>query len=154
MHSLYYRKDLFEKYNQTVPRTWDEYDAVAQFFHGLQEEIPTTNGTNTTTLLGSCVGRKPTCLDFGFFNLLVHSTTTQAGGTNKEFLFDPQNMDPLMGEAMAETLRHLENQIRYGAPDGKKRNYSVHSMPMILRSRILLLLLTFLFFLLVDRVDQ
>jgi hypothetical protein len=119
VHSLYYRKDLFEKYNQTVPRTWDEYDAVAQFFHGLQEDIPTTNGTNTTTLVGSCVGRKPTCLDFGFFNLLVHSTTTQAGGTNKGFLFDPKNMDPLMGEAMAETLRHLENQIRYGAPDGK-----------------------------------
>lgn len=121
VHSLYYRKDLFEKYDQQVPRTWDEYDAVAQFFHGLEEVVPTTNGTNTTTLIGSCVGREPSCLDFGFFNLLVHSTTTQSGGTNKGFLFDPQTLDPLMGEGMAETLRHLENQIRYGAPDGTQK---------------------------------
>lgn len=118
VHSLYYRKDLFEKYNITVPRTWDEYDKVAQFFHGKEEVIPQTNGTNTTTLIGSCVGREPGCLDFQFFNLLVHSTTTQYEGTNTGFLFDTKTFDPLMGEAMAETLRHMENQIRYGAPDG------------------------------------
>ncbi|CAB9517852.1 Receptor-type guanylate cyclase gcy [Seminavis robusta] len=118
VHSLYYRKDLFDDYNIAVPRTWDEYTEAAKFFHGMEVPSANASATNeTVTLTGSCVGRKPSCLDFGFFNVLVHSTQSQAGGTRKGSLLDPRTFQPLLGEALAETLRHLENQIRYGAPD-------------------------------------
>ena len=124
VHSLFYRKDLFEAYNISVPRTWDEYSAVAQFFHGM--EVPAGDGSNSTvTLSGSCVERKKKCHEPLYFNNLVHSTSTQATGTTSGALLDPSTFEPLMGEAMAETLRHLENQVKYGAADGKKNTSNV-----------------------------
>jgi len=98
VHSLFYRKDLFEQHNVSVPRTWDEYTAVARFFHGM--EVP--QGNATVTLTGSCVERKRACHEGGYFNILVHSTTTQAGGTRQGALLDPATFEPMMGEAMAE----------------------------------------------------
>ena len=50
VHSLYYRKDLFEQYNVAVPRTWDEYTEVAKFFHGM--EVPSANSTSNETRAG------------------------------------------------------------------------------------------------------
>lgn len=119
VHSLYYRTDLFELYNKTVPRTWDEYSETAAFFNGMT--VPNGLGENVT-LAGSCVGRGPSCLDFRFWNILVHSTSTQATGTNTGALFSGQTFQPLMGEALAETLRHLENQVKYGPEEGRLRH--------------------------------
>ena len=84
--------------------------------------VPSANSTaaangETVVLTGSCVGRKPSCLDFGFFNVLVHSTQTQTGGTQRGSLLDSETFQPLLGEGLAETLRHLENQIRFGSVD-------------------------------------
>jgi len=116
MLSMYYRKDLFQQYGIQVPRTWDEYTEAAKFFHGL--EVPRGTLTNeTTTLVGSCVARAPPCVDLGLFTTLIHSTMTQTQGTTQGHLFHPATMDPLLQEAMAETLRHMENQVKYGAPD-------------------------------------
>ena len=118
VHSLFYRKDLFEEFDIAVPRTWDEYTEVAAFFHGMP--VPAGDGSNTTvTLSGSCVERKRTCHEPLYFNNLVHSTSTQAaGGTSSGALLDPVTFEPLMGEAMAETLRHLESQVKYGDAEG------------------------------------
>jgi len=33
-HMLYYRKDQFEKYGLTPPKTWDDYKKIASFFNG------------------------------------------------------------------------------------------------------------------------
>ena len=33
------------------------------------------------------------------------------------FLFDPEDLSPLMGEAMAEAIKMLEMQVRYGHPN-------------------------------------
>lgn len=115
VHSLFYRKDLFEEFSINVPRTWDEYTEVAKFFHGREVPVPGTN--ETVTLTGSCVERKLSCHEGGYFNMLVHSTSTQALGTETGALLNPDDFEPLMGEAMAETLRHLENQAKYGNPE-------------------------------------
>lgn len=89
---MLYRKDLLQQHNVTVPRTWDEYERVAQYFN------------QNTNIQGSCVS---SC---GSHNnadrvFLVLSTMTQNMGTSSGFLFDPITGKPTWGEAMEETLR-------------------------------------------------
>ena len=113
--SLFYRKDLFDQYNVSVPRTWDEYSEVAAFFDGMQ--VPNAYGNGTQELSGSCIERGN--LGMAGFVFLVHASTVQTEGTASGIFFDQDTFEPLLGEAFAETLRHLENQVKYGAPDGK-----------------------------------
>jgi len=96
---MFYRKDLLDQHNVTVPRTWDEYQHVAQYFD------------QNTNVQGSCVstcGGKTThrnnnnAADWAF---LVLSTMTQTMGTSSGFLFDPITSEPVWGDAMKETLR-------------------------------------------------
>ncbi|VEU41346.1 unnamed protein product [Pseudo-nitzschia multistriata] len=115
--ALLYRKDLFEKYNVEVPRTWDDYRAAAAFFHGKPF------GPNNTTMTGSCVSRKRRrCDDDGrsinaYWASLVLSTMTQTKGTSTGFLLNPDNLDPILGDAMQETLRILAEQSMYEDPN-------------------------------------
>ena len=109
--SLYYRKDLFEKYQILVPRTWNSYRDVATFFHGKPW------GPNNTTLAGSCVARKPSQSSENSNNTiyadwasLVLSTMTQTQGTSSGFLLDPETIEPILGDAMEETLRILAQE--------------------------------------------
>lgn len=117
---LHYRKDVFDLYNVSVPRTWDEYAEVAQFFNGRQ--VPAADDSNTTKpIMGSCLERSPDCSSsyFYVFNFLVHASTAQSQGTSSSVLFDTETFEPIMGEAMAETLRHIENQAKGGSRDCK-----------------------------------
>ena len=111
--SLYYRKDLFEKYDKTPPKTWQEYTELAKFFHGKVEPLPGTTN-ETVTLSGSCVGRKFRCQEEHWV-ILILSSMTQFAGTKTGFLFDTSNMEPLLGEAFVETIRFTEEQFAYGA---------------------------------------
>ncbi|KAL7548596.1 hypothetical protein ACHAWF_011875 [Thalassiosira exigua] len=115
--SMFYRRDLLEKYGKDVPRTWDEYNEVASFFHGKAETIVHENGTETeVTLSGSCVGRAPACGN-PYWAQAVLATMTQAKGTYEGSLFDSSNLAPLLGPAMEEALRILGEQTLHGAPD-------------------------------------
>ena len=62
--TVYYRKDLFTKYNLDVPRTWEEYLEVASFFHGKSisefeesEESSNSNGFIPGTISAGGGGR-------------------------------------------------------------------------------------------------
>ena len=57
---MYYRSDLLEEFDQPIPRTWEEYAQVAEFFDGMIY--------NGTRLYGSCLGRTPGCAG-GYWNL-------------------------------------------------------------------------------------
>lgn len=59
VHSLHYRKDLFEEHGLSPPRTWDEYTEIAKYFHGM--EVDNGYGNGTVTLSGSCVARGRNC---------------------------------------------------------------------------------------------
>ena len=50
---MYYRQDLLDEYGLDVPRTWDEYSEVAEFFDG--------KVINGTRMFGSCQGRNKGC---------------------------------------------------------------------------------------------
>jgi multiple sugar transport system substrate-binding protein len=107
--SLYYRRDIFEHFNLQVPRTWDEYVAVAAAIHDQEYE--------NTTLIGNCIGRINSCAGAYWANMIL-STMTQTHGTSSGFMFDTADMTPLTGPALEETLRLLEEQVPYGAPEG------------------------------------
>ncbi|KAL7535821.1 hypothetical protein ACHAWF_005283 [Thalassiosira exigua] len=111
VHSLFYRRDVLEHFGLKVPRTWDEYVDVAAAVHG---EV-----YDGTTLVGSCVGRVGGCVG-QYYASAVLASMTQAGGTKMGHLFDPRDMSPLAGEALAEAIRQLEAQARVGAEDELK----------------------------------
>ena len=111
---MYYRKDLFEKYNKKPPTTWEEYSELAKFFHGKLEPLPADAGNTTTEISGSCVGQLERT---EFWVFLILSSMTQPSGTQSGFLFDPNNMEPLLGEAFVKTLQYMEEQFAYGAPN-------------------------------------
>ncbi|CAB9506309.1 activated protein kinase catalytic subunit alpha-1 [Seminavis robusta] len=111
VHSLYYRRDLFDKYNKTPPATWEEYTELAKFFHGKVEPLP-GNATQQVEITGSCVGKLERT---EFWVFLVLSSMTQNAGTRSGNLFDPVTMEPLLGEAFVKTLQFMEEQFAYGA---------------------------------------
>ena len=115
--SLFYRLDLFEEHGIQPPRTWDEYTEVAKYFHGMK--VPAQDGSNRTkTLVGSCIDRGSKCVMTRYWDQLVHSSIAQSQGTSSGMLFDTKTFEPNLGEALAETLRHIENQIKYGSENG------------------------------------
>ena len=108
--SMYYRRDLFEEYNVTIPRTWGEYNEAAAFFHGK------ALGPNGAPLFGSCVSRINECGN-EYWASLILSSMTQTFGTSSGFLLNPTTMRTLLGPAMEETLRIMREQLQYGHDD-------------------------------------
>ena len=84
--------------------------------HGKKFVNKVGNETEEVTLSGSCVGRVMNCAA-PFYTTLVHSSMTQARGLIQGSLFDTDDMTPLAGEALEETIRLLEGQVEYGAPN-------------------------------------
>jgi len=116
VHTLYFRADLFAKYDKVPPATWEEYTELAKFFHGKEEVVPGTN--RTVPISGSCVGKKERT---EFWVFLIMSSMTQFEGTRQGAFFDTRNgknMEPLLGEAFVKTLQYMEEQMIYGA-DGE-----------------------------------
>ena len=110
VHSLFYRIDILKEFDLPVPRTWDEYVEVAKATHGKTYK--------NTTLNGSCIGRTVNSVGQYYANLVL-APITQTLGTRTGFLFDSENMTPLTGEALAEAIRQLELQAKYGTDDGE-----------------------------------
>jgi multiple sugar transport system substrate-binding protein len=106
--SLYYRKDVLEYFQLGVPRTWEEYNAVAKAVHGKEFK--------NQTLTGSCVGRVLGCAGSYWANLVL-SSMTQTAGNGYGHLFDTKNMRPLLGEALLQALEWMEEQVKYAPND-------------------------------------
>ena len=49
-----------------------------------------------------------------YWTSLILSSMTQSEGTSSGFFLEPDTLDPLMGDAMDETLRLLSEQVEYG----------------------------------------
>eukprot|EP00538_Stauroneis_constricta_P008799 CAMPEP_0119557714 /NCGR_PEP_ID=MMETSP1352-20130426/9290_1 /TAXON_ID=265584 /ORGANISM="Stauroneis constricta, Strain CCMP1120" /LENGTH=1625 /DNA_ID=CAMNT_0007604855 /DNA_START=168 /DNA_END=5045 /DNA_ORIENTATION=+ len=115
---LFYRPDLFARYNLTVPRTWEEYSQTAKFFSGLSIQTDSSVTDNSQQpVYGSCMSRAGRCSNAYWMNLILASMT-QTDGTSTGFLIDPydESVQPLMGPAMRQTLRFLQEHVMYGHP--------------------------------------
>ena len=92
---LFYNKEVLSYYNLQPPRTWDEYNIIAETAHGRVFE-PTNK-----TLVGSCIGRVPQCAG-PYWAVQVLSSMTQTKGSFEGGLFDTKDMRPLTEEALLE----------------------------------------------------
>jgi len=106
---LFYNKEILDYYNFDSPRTWQEYNDIAEQVHG--KIFPATN----KTLMGSCIGRLPQCAG-PYWAMQVLSSMTQTKGSSEGSLFDTKNMSPLTNDALVETLKIFEKQFKYGHP--------------------------------------
>ena len=107
---LFYNKEVLEYYNFQPPRTWQEYNDIAEELHN--KKFPPTN----KTLIGSCIGRVPQCVG-PYWAIQVLSTMTQSQGSSTGMLFDTKDMKPLTNDALVETLKIFEKQHKYGHPN-------------------------------------
>jgi len=117
--SLFYRRDLLEQYGKDVPKTWDEYNELAAFFHGKTDTIrdpDTGDFVRNVTLSGSCIGRTPACGN-PYWAQTVLASMTQVNGAQEGSMLDSRDLSPLLGPAMEETLRLQGEQTRYGVPE-------------------------------------
>lgn len=106
---LFYNKEILDYYKFQPPRTWQEYNEIAEKVHG--QVFPLTN----KTLTGSCIGRTPQCAG-AYWAVQVLASMTQSRGSSTGMLFDTKDMKPLTDDALMETLRIFEKQHKYGHP--------------------------------------
>lgn len=116
--SMYYRADLLEEHGLKAPVTWEEYSEIAKYFHGrlVEQEDPVTGNMTNVTMAGSCVARSQYCSG-AYWSQMILSTMTQYEGTSTGSLLDTADLTPLLGPAMEETLRLMEEQAQYGVDE-------------------------------------
>ena len=111
-HMMYYRKDLLEEAGLEVPKTWDDYLAVAKALHGKD-----MNGDGTPDF-GSCIGKKRNAQSYWFVTDVVGSMTQSKGTSQGTFFKTDESFEPLVdNEAFRKALEFLKESTQYGPPD-------------------------------------
>jgi multiple sugar transport system substrate-binding protein len=106
-HMGYYRTDLID----TPPKTWDEYLAIAEQFHGQD-----LNGDGDPDY-GSCISKKRGAQAYWFITDIAASMI-QTQGTGHGAFFDLETMEPLVqNEAFAKALEIYDATTAFGPPD-------------------------------------
>ncbi len=107
---VYYRSDLFAKYNMQPPKTWDEYLSDAKFFNGKPL------GPGGSALYGSCNEMARGGVGTWLFNGVLASYTQSLGTSQGAFFGD--NMTPLVNSAaMQAALTFWKATLQYGPPN-------------------------------------
>jgi multiple sugar transport system substrate-binding protein len=106
----YYRTDILGEAGVEPPKTWDEYLAIAEQFHGQD-----LNGDGTPDY-GSCIPKARGGVGTWHFNGVL-SSFTQTQGTTQGAFFG-EDMEPLVNnEAMAAALDFWQKSSEFGPPD-------------------------------------
>ncbi len=106
-HMGYYRTDLID----SPPRTWGEYLALAEQFHGQD-----LNGDGDPDY-GSCISKKRGAQAYWFITDIAASMI-QSQGTSQGTFFSPENMEPLVNNAaFKKALEIYDATTQYGPPD-------------------------------------
>jgi multiple sugar transport system substrate-binding protein len=106
-HMGYYRSDLID----APPKTWDEYLAIAEQFHGQD-----LNGDGDPDY-GSCISKKRAAQAYWFITD-VAASMIQTEGTGHGAFFDLDTMEPLIqNEAFAKALEIYDATTAFGPPD-------------------------------------
>jgi ABC-type glycerol-3-phosphate transport system substrate-binding protein len=111
--TMFYRKDLFESHNITIPRTWQEYNAAAKYF----DEMSNLE-SDGAIFAGSCVKRAMGCgIIYHFYGIL--GPIVQSKGSIQGSLIDYESQKVIAKEALVEAFDLLFEQFKYGHPTGK-----------------------------------
>ncbi|KAL6750953.1 hypothetical protein V8C86DRAFT_758078 [Haematococcus lacustris] len=96
---LYYRLDLFQRYQLDVPQTWSDLLDMARLMNGTD-----TDGDGRPDLFGACLDMMPKC-KISFYVAGIAASYIQNNGTQSGFWFDPDSdgslLRPLMGNTEA-----------------------------------------------------
>lgn len=110
-HMVYYRTDLLNQAGLEAPKTWDDYLAIAEQFHG---QDFTGDGKPD---YGSCIAKQPNHAGHWMFGSIA-AAYLQSQGTQQGAFFDPDTMQPLVkNAAFAEALDIYKATSQYGPPD-------------------------------------
>jgi len=109
---MFYRRDLFSRYNVTVPRTWDEFQNAIEFFQDLRDDV------KNITYHGLCLSRRIGCDASSSFHIPL-GTVSQTMGTVQGSFVDPSTGDLIPKEAMMKAAEIMDRSVPYSDPDGK-----------------------------------
>ncbi|EFJ47381.1 hypothetical protein VOLCADRAFT_92015 [Volvox carteri f. nagariensis] len=97
---MYYRRDLFLRYNLSVPVTWDDFVQLAEQMNGTD-----VDGDGVPDLYGACFDIHYTICKANFIMIAMAAPYIQYRGTSQGLFLDPDTMDPLLDNAaMAHVL--------------------------------------------------
>ncbi len=107
----YYRTDLLKEAGMEPPKTWDDYLAIAEHFHGKD-----LNGDGNPDY-GSCISKKRNAQAYWFINSIA-GNFIQSQGTAQGAFFDAETMTPLIdNEGFRKALDIYIESTKYGPPD-------------------------------------
>jgi len=108
---VYYRTDLLQQAGMQPPKTWDDYLAIAKFFHGKD-----LNGDGKPDY-GSCIAKKRNAQSYWMITSVAGSFI-QSQGTSQGAFFDTETMKPLVNnDAFKAALKVYVETTKYGPPD-------------------------------------
>jgi multiple sugar transport system substrate-binding protein len=108
---VYYRSDLLDEAGLPPPKTWEDYLAIAETFHGQD-----LNGDDKADY-GSCIAKKRNAQSYWMI-ISVAGGFLQSQGTGQGAFFDTESMSPLFNnEAFGKALDIYAATTQYGPPD-------------------------------------
>ncbi|KXZ51492.1 hypothetical protein GPECTOR_12g455 [Gonium pectorale] len=102
---MYYRRDLFDAHNLTVPATWEDFVSLAQRMNGTD-----TDGDGYGDLYGVCFDNGPPVCKANFLLICMAAPYLQYLGTSQGLFADPETMQPLADSA--GMLRAIDHYVR------------------------------------------
>ena len=110
-HMVYYRSDLLAQEGLEPPRTWDDYLAIAQTFHGQD-----LNGDGEADY-GSCIAKARAQQSYWWI-ISIAAPFIQSQGTSQGAFFHPETFEPLVNNAgFIRALEIYQQTGEYGPPD-------------------------------------
>jgi multiple sugar transport system substrate-binding protein len=110
-HMLYYRKDILEAAGVEPPKTWDDYLAIAEQFHGQD-----LNGDGEGDY-GSCIAKTRGGQSFWWI-ISIAGGYLQSQGTGQGAFFNTTTFQPLVkSEGFIRALEVYQKTNSYGPPD-------------------------------------
>jgi multiple sugar transport system substrate-binding protein len=110
-HMAYYRKDLLDRDGVAVPKTWEDYLAVAEKYNG--QDLNEDGEPD----YGSCIAKKVGGQSYWWLIDFL-APLLQSKGTGQGAFFDTTTMEPLFNNAAAKlALQNYKKTTDYGPPD-------------------------------------
>ena len=117
-HMVYYRTDLLEEAGLEPPKTWDDYLAIAETFHGQD-----LNGDGDPDY-GSCISKARAQQSYWWITSIA-APFIQSQGTSQGTFFDTETFEPLVNnEAFARSLDIYNETSLYGRAKSQRGRHA------------------------------
>ena len=94
---MYYRSDILQKYNKTVPQTWDDLLVDIQFLYDLPDSERDWNGDSIPDY-AACIANAVEDVTY-YWTFAVSAPYVQSHGTQQGLFFNTETFEPLVNTA-------------------------------------------------------